>query len=109
MSPKPPLGGLKWLKKHLNLNIFTKNCNEDGDIGYFFEIAVQYCENLHELHNALPYFPERMIIEKVAANLYDHEKIRYTNKKFKTSIKSCISIKKLHRVMKLNQEAFLKP
>ena len=50
-----------------------------------------------------------MAIEKVAANLHDNEKTRYTNKKFKTSIKSWIIIKKLHRVMKLNQSALLRP
>ena len=33
--------------------------------GYFIEIDVQYLENLHELHNDLPFLSERMKIEQV--------------------------------------------
>ena len=51
-----------------------KNCNEESDEGYFFELDVQYLEKLRELHNDLPFLPERMKIEKVeklVANLHD--------------------------------------
>ena len=41
-----------------------KNCNEESDEGYFFELDVQYLEKLRELHNDLPFLPERMKIEK---------------------------------------------
>ena len=33
--------------------------------GYFLEVDVQYIEELDELHNDLPFLPERMKIEKV--------------------------------------------
>ena len=39
-----------------------------------FEVDVQYLEKLHELHNDLPFLPERMKIkqvEKLVANLHD--------------------------------------
>ena len=42
--------------------------------GYFFEVDVKYLETLHELHNDLPFLPERMKIEKIeklVANLHD--------------------------------------
>ena len=51
-----------------------KNCNEENDEGYFFKLEVQYVEKLRELHNDLPFLPERMKIEKVeklVANLHD--------------------------------------
>ena len=51
-----------------------KNCNEESDEGYFFKLDVQYLEKLRELHNDLPFLPERMKIEKVeklVANLHD--------------------------------------
>ena len=38
--------------------------------------------------------------------MYD---VRHTHKKFKTSTKSQISIKKFHKVIKFNKEAWLKP
>ena len=40
----------------------------------FLQVDVQYLEKLHELHNDLPFLPERMKIEKVerlVVNLYD--------------------------------------
>ena len=37
----------------------------------FLEFDVQYLEKLHELHNDLPFLPERMKIEKLVTNLHD--------------------------------------
>ena len=44
---------------------FIKNYSEEGHEGYFLEVEVQYPETLLELHNGLPFLPERMKIEKV--------------------------------------------
>ena len=58
-----------------------KNCNEENDEGYFFEIDVQYLEKLHELHDDLPFLSERMKIEKVkklVANLHGKTMMLYT-------------------------------
>ena len=57
-------------------NDFIKNYNKKSDKGYFPEIDVQYPEDLHELHNDLPFLPERMKIGKV-------EKL-FTNLHYKT-------------------------
>ena len=43
----------------------SKRKYEESNEGYFFEVDVQYPENLHNLHNDLPFLPERMKIEKV--------------------------------------------
>ena len=73
MSQKLPLGSLKWVEETSQFNEnFVKNYNEESDIGYFLEVDVQYPEQLHELHNALPFFPERMKngkAEKLLTNL----------------------------------------
>ena len=58
----------------LHLNSFIRNYNEEGDEGYFLEVVIQYPEKLHELHNDLPFSPERMKVEKFekhVTNLYD--------------------------------------
>ena len=44
---------------------FVKNYNEVSNEGYFLEVDVQYPETLHELHNELPFLPERMILGKM--------------------------------------------
>ena len=37
---------------------------EDTDKGYILEVHVQYPEKLNDLHNDLPFWPERMKIQK---------------------------------------------
>ena len=57
-----------------------KNYNEVTEKGYLLEVNVQYTEKLHELHNDLPFLPERTKIEKVeklVTNL--HDKTEYVN------------------------------
>ena len=54
---------LSWLKKHLNS---MKIClNNDCDEAFFIDLDVQNPENLHNLHNDLPFLPERKKIGKV--------------------------------------------
>ena len=70
-----PVNNFEWIKDTSQFNEdFIKNYNEESDEGYFLEVDVQYLEKLHELHNDLPFLPERMKIEKVeklVANLHD--------------------------------------
>ena len=56
---------------------FHKNYNGESGEEYVLEVDAQYPEKLLELHNDLPFLPERMTIEKVeklATNLYDKTK-----------------------------------
>ena len=51
-----------------------KNYNEESEEGCFLEVDVQYLGKLNELHNDLPFLPERMKIErakKLFVNLDD--------------------------------------
>ena len=43
----------------------TKDYDEESDERYFLQIDVQYLEKFYELHNDLPFLPERIKIEKV--------------------------------------------
>ena len=56
MSQKFPVINFDWTKD-------TSQFNEEWDEGYFLEVDVQHLEKLHELHNNLPFLPERMKIE----------------------------------------------
>ena len=38
---------------------FIKSYNDESDEGYFLEVDVQYLEDLLNLHNDLPFLPER--------------------------------------------------
>ena len=77
MSKKLPVDDFKWFEEISEFNQdFTESYNGESDKGYFLEVDVQYLENIHNLHNDVPFSPKIIKIEKfekLAANLYDKE------------------------------------
>ena len=75
MSQKLSVSNFVWIEDTSQFHQdYIKNYNEESDEGCFLEVDVQYPEKLHDLHNDLPFLPERMKIEKVeklVANLHD--------------------------------------
>ena len=64
---------------------FIKNYNEESHEGYFLEFDVLYPEKLHDLHNDLSFFPERMKIEKVEKFVANsHDKTEYEKRELVT-------------------------
>ena len=87
---------------------FIKSYNEEFNEVYFHIIGVQYPKKLHDLHNDLPFIPERMKIEKVekiVSNL--HDKTQYVMHRINSRQASHhqLVLKKVHRVIKFNQNA----
>ena len=113
MSQKLPVNNFEWIKDTSQFNEdFIKNYNEESDEGYFIKVGVQYLEKLHELHNDLPFLPERMKIEKVeklVANLHDKTEYVIHIRNLKQALNHGLVLKKVHRVIKFNQNAWLKP
>ena len=113
MSQKLPVGGFNWRK---NISKFTeefiKSYDEDSDKGYIFEVDVKYPKNLDGLHEDLPLLPERMKIGKcknLACNLYDKKNYVVHIRSLKQALNHGLILKKVHRVIQFNQEAWLKP
>ena len=75
MSQKLPVNNVEWIEDTFQLNEDSiKSYNEESDEGCFLEVGIQYPEKLHEIHNDLPFLPERMKSEKdgkLVTNLYD--------------------------------------
>ena len=75
MSQKLPVNSFKWKQNMLKFNEeFIRNYDEDSDKGYILEVYVEYPKDLHDLHNDLPYLPEKMKINKcnkLVCNMYD--------------------------------------
>ena len=113
MSQELPVNIFEWIKVTFQFNEdFIKSCNEENDEGYFLEIDFQYPEKLHELDNDLQFLSEGMDFEKVkkiVTNL--HDKIEYAIyiRNLKQALNHILVLKKVHRVVKLNQKAWLKP
>ena len=113
MSQKLPVNGFKWKK---NMSKFTeefiKNYDEDSDKGYILEVDVKYPKKLHDLHSDLPLLPERMKIDKwkkLACNFYYKKNYGVHIRSLKQAINHGLILKKVHRVIQFNQEAWLKP
>ena len=115
MSQKLPVNNFEWIKDTSLFNRdFVKNYNEESDEGYFLEVDVHCMEKLHELHNDLPFLPERIKMEKfekLVANLHDKTEYAITIRNLtirKLALNHGLVLKKVHRVIKFNQNAQLK-
>ena len=102
--PQVVLNGKKNISKFTEE--FIKNYDEDSDKGYILEVDVKHLKKLH-LHSDLPFSPEQMKIDKckkLVCNLYSKKKyvVQY-------ALNHGLILKKVHRVIQFNQEAWLKP
>ena len=113
LSQKLSLRGFKWVEETSQfIEDFIKSYNDDSDNGYFLEVNVQYTKNLHNHHNDLPFFPERIKMEKVKkteADFHDKEEYVIHIKSLKQALNHGLALKKVHRIIKFNQKAWLKP
>ena len=54
-----------------NVDKFDVNSiNEKSEIGYFLEVDLEYLDELHELHNDYPLFPEKLAISSDMLSKY---------------------------------------
>ena len=109
MPKKLLVNNFEWIKDTSQFNkVFIKNYNEESDDGYFLETDVQYLVKLHELHHDLSFLHERMKIEKVkklVANLHDKTEYVIHIRNLKQTWNHRLVLKKVHSVIKLNQNA----
>ena len=121
MSKKLPTNGFKWINnnetaepsaKHVINEDFVKNYNENNDKGYILEVDVKYPKRLHELHSDLPFLSERMEVNKcrkLICNVFNKKKYVVHINALKQALNHGLKLKKIHRVIEFNQEAWLKP
>ena len=98
MSQKLLVNKFDWVAETSQLNeYFIKNYNEKSDEGYLLEVDVQCPEKLHEVHNDLPFLPERMKlgkIEKLVTNLHDKSESVIHIRNLKQALNHGLSLKK---------------
>ena len=112
MSQKLPVNEFEWIEYTSKFNEdFIKNFKEESDERYFLEVDVQDPGKLHELHNDLPFSLEGMKIEKVkkfVTNSHDETEYVIHIRNLKQALNHGLVLKKVHRVIKFNQKAWLK-
>ena len=113
MSQKLPVNIFKWVNDVSKINEeFIKNYDEDSDKGYILEIDVKYLKKLHDLHSDLPFLPKKMKIDKckkLVCNLRNKKNYVVHIKSLKKALNHGLKLKKVHRIIEFNQEAWLKP
>ena len=84
---------------------FKKKYSEESEERYFLQVDVHYLGKLPEIHNDLPFLPERIKIEKVkklVANLHDKTKYVIHTRNLKQTLNHGLVLKKVHRVIRFN-------
>ena len=112
MSKKLPVNGFKWTDNSIINEEFINNYNKSDKKGYILEVDVKYPKKLHDLHSDLLFLPERMEInkcKKLVCNLYNKKKNVVHINLLKQALNHGLKLKKIHRIIEFNQEAWLKP
>ena len=115
MFKKLPVNGFRWFDSDEITEInegFIKNYNENDNKGYILEVDVKYPKRLHQLHSDLPFLSERMKIDKcnkLVCNLFNKKNYVTHINSLKQALNHELKLKKIHRIIEFNQNAWLKP
>ena len=112
MRQKLPVNDSKQVKNISELEkSFIKSYTEESDEGYLLEVDIQFLENLHNLPVDLLFLSDRMEIEKVEKlipNLHNRTEYVICIKNLKQALNHGLVLKKVRRIIKFNQKAWLK-
>ena len=76
------------------------------------DIFLKYPRKLNDLHSDLPFLPKRMKIDKckkLVCNLHNKKKYVVHIRPLKQALNHGLKLKKVHRIIEFNQEAWFKP
>ena len=123
MSQKLPVNNFEWIENTSQYNEdFIKGYwrkraskkerfHEESNEGYFLEVDVKYPEKLRKLHTVFTLFIWKSWIEKIeklVTNLHDKTEYDVHVKNLKQALNHGLVLKKVHRVIRFNQKAWLK-
>lgn len=113
------------MMQHLPINEFTWCPNNqftveqimlipnDADIGYIFEVDLEYPEHLHDLHQDYPFCAESIVVpkndKKLLLTLYDKKGYVLHYRMLKCVLRNGLILKKVHKVLQFMQSQWLKP
>ena len=116
MCEKLPAGEYEWLTEEQINNFDVTLTAMNDNYGYVLEVDVEYpCDlQLHEDHNDLPFLPEKKKmskggVEKLVTTLENKDKYIVHSANLKQALEHGVKVKKIHRVLRFKQEAWMKP
>ena len=104
MSKPLPTHGFKWFEE--------EDFENWRDIPCIIEVDLEYPKHLHDLHNDYPLAPERLVVNKVLKlipNLKNKTKYIVHRETLKLYESLGLKVTKIHRGIKFNESAWLKP
>ena len=112
MTEKLPVKGFRWMEDISNIDedfvkVYNKNDNKD----YILDVDVDYPSKLQNLHSDLSFLPETMVInntKKLICNLNDKKNYIVQINVLKQALDHGLKLKKVHRIIEFEQEAWLK-
>ena len=114
MSQKLPVNDFKWIKKEELSKFnedFIKNYDENGNIGYFCEVDIEYPKKLFNIQKDLSFLTESKKVnnvEKLICDVEDKKKYVIHIKALKQAINNGLKFLKVHRIIQFTQKAWLK-
>ena len=112
MTEKLPVRGFKWMDDISKIDKdFVKDYDKNNNKAYILDVDIDYPSKLQNLHSDLPFLPERMIInntKKLVCNLNDKKNYIVHINVLKKALDHGLKLRKVHRVIEFEQEAWLK-
>ena len=112
MTETLPVRGFRWMDDISEIDEdFVKDYDKNNNKGYILDVDVDYPNKLQNLHSDLPFLLERMIInntKKLVCNLNDKKNCIVHINVLKQALDHGLKLRKVHRVIEFEQEAWLK-
>ena len=112
MTEKLPVRGFRWMDDISKIDEdFVKVYNKNDNKRYILDVDIDYPSKLQNLHSDLLFLPERMIInntKKLVCNLNDKKNYIVHINVLKQALEHGLKLRKVHRVIEFEQEAWLK-
>ena len=108
---KLPANDFKWIKKEKLWKFnedFIKNYDENGNIGCFLEVHIDYLKELFGIHKDLPFLPKSKKVnnvEKLICDKEDKKKYVIHIRALKQALNNGLRLKKVHRIIQFKQKA----
>ena len=112
MSQALPTGEFRWINcDSWNPVRLVDMFSTEQKYGYLLEVDVDYPEELHNLHNDIPFMCVKMKVngvEKLIPNLYDKRKYIVHIRALKQAIDHGLLLRKIHRCIRFRQSPWMK-
>lgn len=108
-----PIRGFKWCEREFSVDEILE-IPDDSNIGYIFEVDLEYPKELHDLHNDYPFCAENKLVpntknsRKLLLTLTDKNNYVIHYRMLKLAIQHKLVLKKVHRVLEFEQSPWLK-